>query len=580
MRFKNGWLYSYLGVTLLVFSALALYIYSQYTVLEAPVKQIQITFNSDVTPQGLPTVYLSGKTEAKFNFRKAYKFTLVKDSTYSIKLDDTIQLRKFRCYFEYPGEKVIIHDITVIGPSGTHTLNLRKIKEFENIKRVKVKGKLDLTVLKLNGYFTSRKSFLYATDFVNLYQLIIPIVLIIAVLGFLVFHLKKIDLKSLSVSEISLAILILSIFMPAPIYNVALILATVVNIRKIRFKAILANKINLLFLGFFLLHLLSNLFVSEESYTEMSTINRFLPFLILSLIIPCVATKKFLGLFPLSAISIGFGLLMTSIFDVYVHQNLAFVSFDGFTKYLHPVYFSYLLFFSIIYIHHQYHGKLKYLFQLILFGFLVFSGSKLVLLFTVLALVFTMRKNKKAIIGIGVLGMIIVLFSPLSNRFKTIFNPDDLSILNEKHIDNDNDPRINGLTLRLILWRETLSTMEGMDYLIGDGVSKSTNKKLSNEMTNLGLLHHEDYKSHNQYIETFWRTGIIGLILLLMIPIYTLIWAIKSKEVVLVQFSVLMLVVMLTENIFGRVNGIYFFTLVILLIINSRPINEHSNHRN
>ncbi|MEZ4792900.1 MAG: O-antigen ligase family protein [Gelidibacter sp.] len=580
MRFKNGWVYSYLGVTLIVCCVLGLYIFSQYTVLRAPVKEIQITFNSNVTPKGLPTVYLSGKTEEKLNFQKAYKFEKVKDSTYSIKLDDTLLLRRFRCYFEYPGEKLTIYNINLVGQDGKHSLKLNKFKEFEHIKKAKAKDKLVLDIQALNGYFTNPKRFLYASDFVDIYQLLIPLCLIIALLGFLVFYLKKVDIKALSLSGISLAILILSIFMPAPIYNVALILAAVVNIRKISFKAIYANKINLLFIAFFLLHLFSNVFISEESYTEMSTIDRFLPFLILSLIIPSIATKKLLGLFPLSAIAIGFGLLMTSIFDVYVHQNLAFVSFNGFTKYLHPVYYSYLLFFSIMYIHHEYHGNLKHLIQLILFGFLVFSGSKLVLLFTIVALVLTMRKNKKAIIGIGILGLIILLFSPLNNRFKTIFQTKDLSILEEKHIDNDNDPRINGLTLRLILWRETLSTMEGMDYIIGDGVSKSTNKKLFDRMTHLGLLHHQDYKSHNQYVDTFWRTGIIGLVLLLMIPIFSLIWAIRSKEVVLAQFCALMLVVMLTENIFGRVNGIYFFTLVILLITNSRPIDEHSDYRN
>ena len=96
----------------------------------------------------------------------------------------------------------------------------------------------------------------------------------------------------------------------------------------------------------------------------------------------------------------------------------------------------------------------------------------------------------------------------------------------------------------------------------------------------LGLNQHQNYNPHNQYVDTFWRTGILGLILLIMIPLYSLRWAIKNKEVVLIQFSALMLVVMLTESIFGRVRGIYFFTLVIVLLINSPKKNENSDIRN
>lgn len=558
---------------------LSIYVYNQYKVLESPIKEIQMTFNSDITYNGLPTVYISSNSEQKFNFEYPYKFKRTKDSTFSIKLSDTLKLRRFRCYFEFPGEKVIIYKIDLISEVGNQSLTLNEIREVEQIKKTTLSEELIIDIEATNGFFSNPKRFLYKSDFVNIHQMIIPLILIIALLGYLLFNLKRIDFKSLTLSEISLSILIISIFLPAPIYNVALILVAILNIKKLGLKNILAKKINLIIISFFFIYLINNLFLSDEGYKELSTIDRFLPFLILALFIPPIATKKFLGLFPLSAIVIGFGLLMTSIFDVYVHQNLAFVSFNGFTKYLHPIYYSYLLFFSITYINHEYHGKLKYPVQLILFVFLIFSGSKIVLLFTIIALLLNTPRNKKAVIPVVVLGMIILFFSPLNNRFKTIFKSDDLSILNESHLADDNDARINGLTIRLMLWREALSTMSDYEYLIGKGVSKNTNKKLSEKLSDLGLDHHKNYQPHNQYVDTFWRTGLIGLLALLAIPLYSLIWAIKSKEIVLVQFSILMLVAMLTENIFGRVNGIYFFTLVILLIINSKSINEHSDFR-
>jgi hypothetical protein len=533
-----------------------------------------------VNRKALPTLYVSGQSEAKLNYQRPYKFSSINDSAYEVNLDDTLKLRTFRFYFEYPGEKIEISDIALKTSSQTHHLNLHQDFYTEKLKIEKSKDQLKIEVQEINGFLDSPKRFLYPSDFNNLYQLIFPIFAIIILLTFVVFHIKSINLKALTLSEITLSFLILSIFLPAPIYNIALILMAIVNIRKINIKKIFEQKINLIIIAFFLLYLLNNVFVSEEGYKSMGTIERFLPFLIIPVFIPSISNRKLLGLFPVSAIALGFGMLITSIFDAYIHGNATFLSFDNFSKFLHPVYYSYLLFFSIIYVHYEYHSKIKLIIQIILFGFLILSGSKLILLFTILMMVLTMLKSKKTLLLAGTIIIISLLFSPLINRYKTIFKTDDLSLLNEKHIENHNDARINGLTLRLILWREALATMQDVEYIIGKGVAKDDTIEMKERLANLGLEKHQNYNPHNQYVDTFMRTGIFGLILLLVIPIYCLIWAIKSKDVILMQFSVLMIVVMLTESIFGRVNGIYFFTLTLIILMNSRAIHENSNIRN
>ncbi|GAL82111.1 hypothetical protein JCM19274_9 [Algibacter lectus] len=354
----------------------------------------------------------------------------------------------------------------------------------------------------------------------------------------------------------------------------------ILNVRSISWTAIKAQKINLIIIGFFLIYLLNNLFISEESFNEMSTIERFLPFIILSVVLPSIGHRKFLALFPVSAFAIGFGFLLTSIFDVFIHHNFEFLSFDLFTKYIHPVYFSYLLFFSICFIDLNYKGKNKYILEFILFVFLIFSGSKMVFLFSLVVVSLNFIKNKKTTLLILPLAIIVVLFSPLKHRFSEIINKEDLTVLNEKHIEKPNDTRVNGLTLRLILWRETLATMNGIDYVFGKGVSKQTNKTLQKRLYVLGLTHHLNFNPHNQYVDTFWRTGIIGLLLLISIPIYSLvIGGVKRRDKLLIQFSLFMLAVMCSESIFGRVNGIYFFSTVILILMNTTKHNENSNIR-
>ena len=312
----------------------------------------------------------------------------------------------------------------------------------------------------------------------------------------------------------------------------------------------------------------------------MSTIERFLPFVILGIVLPSIADRKILALFPLSAFVIGFGFLVTSIFDVFIHQNFVFLSFDLFTKYLHPVYFSYLLFFSICYIGLNYKGKQKYILELILFLFLIFSGSKMVFLFSSLVIIINLIKSKQTAFLILPLAAVTFFFSPLKNRFSEIIKKEDLSVLNENYIMDPNDARINGLTLRLILWREALACMSGVDYITGKGVTDQTNNTLFKRLDNLGMKNHSNFNPHNQYIDTFWRTGIIGLLFLILIPVYCLKEGVERKDKLLIQFSIFTIVVMCSESIFGRVNGVYFFTTVILLLLNSKKVNENSHFRN
>ena len=131
--------------------------------------------------------------------------------------------------------------------------------------------------------------------------------------------------------------------------------------------------------------------------------------------------------------------------------------------------------------------------------------------------------------------------------------------------------------MRLILWRETLATMNGFDYLLGKGVTRATNKTLENRLDNLGMRRHLTFNPHNQYIDTFWRTGIIGLVLLISIPIYSLLIGIKRKDKLIILFSFFMIAVMFSESIFGRVRGIYFFTTILLVLINTKKLTVKDN---
>ena len=570
----------FLLVLIFVIITLSLYVFTKYDVLQKPITSVELVFSQEVSKKDIPLLYISSDKESQINFETVYKFQDTSNLVYQCLLNEAQKTRTLRFYFPYPNRDVLIKSISLKTSNKVVSIPLQKFKNRGGINCIVKPQEITLEILEKNGYIELPETYSYTSDFKNIYQLILPLLIVLILMVLALKSLKPIALKPWSITSITISLLVLSIFLPAPVYNVALILMVVLNVKKISWTAIKAQKINLIILGFFTMYLLSNFFLSQESFREMSTIDRFLPFMVLGLVLPSIADSKFLSLFPISAFAIGFGFLVTSIFDVYLHQNFVFLSFDFFAKYLHPVYFSYLLFFSICYIDLNYKGRQKYTLEFILFVFLIFSGSKMVFLFSLIVVFMSLLKNKKTALLIIPLAIIVVLFSPLKHRFDEILKKDDLSILNEKQIPNPYDARINGLTLRIILWRETLATMEGVDYIFGKGVTKETNKLLQTRLANLGLRNHINFNPHNQYVDTFWRTGVIGLLFLILIPLYSLKDAIRRKDKLLIQFSIFFMAVMCSESIFGRVNGVYFFTTVLLLMMNSNKINEDSHIRN
>ena len=577
MKFNKKWFYYFLCTKIIVLCVVFFYLKGNYLYLKSPVSSIEITYTGDIQPQGL-TMYVLGKTEVKLNYTRPYKFKQLQNNVLFVKFDDTLKLRSFRIYFEHPKDKIVINSIDLISTKDKYSINLNENVNIEGLKLLtKSKENYGLEVMKLNGFLDFPKQFLYKSDFNSLYKLCLPLLFVILISTYLVYRLKKLNFKGIGFSEVTFAILIFTVFLPAPIYNVALILMVLLNLKNMSWTTIKSQAINLLVVGFFLVYLLNNLFVSSEGFHQMGTIERFLPFVILGVVLPSISNRRYLSLFPVSAFVIGFVFLVTSIFDVYIHQNLDFLSFDHFTKYLNPVYFSYLLFFSICYVDITIKSRKKYLYEIVLFLFLIFSGSKIVFIFSLIVVLIGLVNNWRAMSAVIPLVIFAILFSPLKHRFQDVLKKEDLSILKEKHIENANDPRINGLTFRLILWREAFATMHGVDYILGKGVTQKTNKFLEDRLTRLGLLKHKKYNPHNQYVDTFWRTGVIGLLFLILIPVYSLIVGIKKKDRLIILFTLFMIVVMSSESIFGRVNGIYFFTTVVLILMNTIKKNEYEN---
>tara|TARA_B110000093_G_scaffold181994_1_gene227432 strand:+ start:40 stop:1818 length:1779 start_codon:yes stop_codon:yes gene_type:complete len=545
------------------------YLNSKYIVFEKPINTIQIELDDHTIETGIPIMYANKNYGTKTNYQTVYRFKKINDSVLEINNLSKDNISRFRIYFEIPGENFILKKIIISNKNKQYTAHLNHINSFENIK---IRSSNTFDVSTNNGYLEYPYAIINKIPYINI---AFGILFLISVLF---YTLRKTNILTplfeANKKDYVFVFFLVSIFLVEPIYNIALIVAFVFYIKDFNWELFKKNKINFLFIALFFVYFLNTIFVKENEIREFSTVERLLPFVFIPILMASIKLNNAMYYLMLSGLFIGFFLFSTSLMDFILLEKNEYFSFQEFSKYYHPVYLSYLIFISICFFQQYYHKKETYIFQLILFMFLIFLGSKLVIVISiVLYLLLLIKFKKTSILYIGLIFPFLIsifLFKPLQQRFDEVLNLNDLSVLKVNKLENSNDSRVNGLTLRLILWRESVATLSGWkEFTFGNGVSKSKLKDLKNRLENFGLKHHSDYNSHNQYVDTFWRTGFIGLIALILIFITAFRMGLKQKNRILLIVTLFLFFSMLTESVFGRVRGVYFITTILLILTNS-----------
>ncbi len=227
--------------------------------------------------------------------------------------------------------------------------------------------------------------------------------------------------------------------------------------------------------------------------------------------------------------------------------------------------------------------RLMYAILFLLLLMLFLSASKLMIGVGIPLLVVKFRdtiinlfKRRKMLIPVAVI--IVVLISiPFMLRFNQIVNP-ELEIVKAERFNYDSP--LNGLNLRLIQARFGIEIIEENNALLnGIGINRAQdllNSKYIEYGIYTGYSGTDDtgylnYNFHNQFIETFVRSGLAGLLVLLAMIIR--IFAIPGSNK-FVSNGVLLLVFMffLTESVLERQQGIVYFCLIY-----SSYFNKHRN---
>ena len=276
-----------------------------------------------------------------------------------------------------------------------------------------------------------------------------------------------------------------------------------------------------------------------------------------------------------------FGCFLTSIicffYAIYSYFALAknIFFYESFTNIidLHPSYFSMYLntaiAFLLLYLLNNNNLKNKYWNILICFFILYFSfivvllSSKMgiitMLLLFLLFFTFYIIRNKKYFLGLTGIVTLVFLFIGVMKFVPEVKGriQNALTAVNDSKSLANTDVESTGV--RILVWRAAEDVIqEHFWFGTGTGDVKDVLMRKYKEKGLTGAYDHQ-LNAHNQYLETFAATGIIGFLILLanfIIPIYV---SVKKNNKFFLAFMLIIILNFLTESMFDREAGVLFF---------------------
>ena len=138
---------------------------------------------------------------------------------------------------------------------------------------------------------------------------------------------------------------------------------------------------------------------------------------------------------------------------------------------------------------------------------------------------------------------------------------------------------MEGNNARLVMWTVAYKACEDHPFGVGTGnVDEILKEKLiAYNQPELAKL---NYNPHNQFLQTCLEVGVLGLILLLTIILYSVYIGIKNNNYILIILSLSLLFNGLFESMLQRQSGIVFYTLCFCLFSLIKPNYSKNNDKN
>lgn len=235
----------------------------------------------------------------------------------------------------------------------------------------------------------------------------------------------------------------------------------------------------------------------------------------------------------------------------------------------HPIYISLTLCISLLFSHTAYvnvnnsYKKLVLISSFLVFGVVLFLSRRGPILALFLALIpilynlFKISTQKKLVIRIGALvaiaGVSVVLFvKPINKRILEVVKPNTYVIKNETNSTNN----------RIQIYKCAIELIKNKPIL-GYGIGRDKKVLYDCYKENLYYLYENKFNTHNQYLSTLLRFGLLGFIVFLFFLYYNYKIAVNSKSTIFLSILIFYTFNFLFENVIERQNGVILFAFLI-----------------
>lgn len=176
------------------------------------------------------------------------------------------------------------------------------------------------------------------------------------------------------------------------------------------------------------------------------------------------------------------------------------------------------------------------------------------------------------ILGLGlIIGSVVLikLFPKTLNRFKgtteTEYQFDNKNMENHFNADFDKN-KWNSSNTRAAIWACALEVWRAQPIL-GTGVGdKKDELKKKFEEKKFWFALHTNKNTHNQYLDVLMSLGLTGLLIFILCYFIYPLWIfIKQKQGFAIMVFLLLALCLITENMFGRYQGIVLIALILPL---------------
>lgn len=360
---------------------------------------------------------------------------------------------------------------------------------------------------------------------------------------------------------------------------------------------VLKSKISIGLILFWFLHLLSLFYSNNISYGLSDVFQK-----ISLLIIPIVFIPDFINKNSYLLIHKAFilGLILSSLYFVVRALVLStvitpvgiffkpnpvgvpwenFFFYDLFVKPHHPTYYSMYLTLGISFLLIRIREKSTFIRRLPIYfltiyfiGIIFLTSSKAGILTTFMVFIislFWLLKSKGKLILSGALIVFIIFgiyFITHNSRFTATIN--NLKEINSKA--EVSDELVKKDLSRLEIWKSVPNVFNGSEWLFGVGVGDIKEKlKDAYRLTNALYAYNEELNTHNQFLQTFVGIGLIGFIVLIFILGYSSYLALKSKDMILISFIIIVSMNFMFEAVLERVFGVLYLVFFLIIFTNN-----------